>query len=295
MPVTDEKIDMNLKSVVFATDFSLCSQNAGLYAASMASYFSAAFLVAHAFTLSQAAMVVETNHGSVSQQRKDLELLLANTAAGLGGGSSEPTPCLLEGSPKVVIPQLADRHQPSMIVLGTHGGGWLGRGVIGSVAEQILRSTRWPSLTVGPSVGLMSSKPVPFERLLIATNFSPSGSRAIIDAMSLAVRFGAAIDVLHVVSEDAIEKPERVSDLQKSLDLTLDALVPQEARKMCEPKLFVEVGNAHERICAHIRERSIDLLVLGIRKTSHLALEMRTSRAFRMIVDAQCPVLTISS
>jgi hypothetical protein len=33
--------------------------------------------------------------------------------------------------------------------------------------------------------------------------------------------------------------------------------------------------------------------VLGIRKTSHLGMEMRTSRAFQMIVDAACPVLTI--
>jgi hypothetical protein len=33
--------------------------------------------------------------------------------------------------------------------------------------------------------------------------------------------------------------------------------------------------------------------VLGLRKTSHLGLEMRTSGAFRIIVDAECPVLTI--
>jgi hypothetical protein len=37
----------------------------------------------------------------------------------------------------------------------------------------------------------------------------------------------------------------------------------------------------------------MDLLVLGIRKTSHLGMEMRTSGAFRIIVDAECPVLTI--
>ena len=63
----NDKPVLNLKAVVFATDFSLCSQNAGLYAARMAAYFSAKLLVAHAFTLSQAALEVEIGDRKVSQ------------------------------------------------------------------------------------------------------------------------------------------------------------------------------------------------------------------------------------
>jgi len=55
----------------------------------------------------------------------------------------------------------------------------------------------------------------------------------------------------------------------------------------------VAVGEAYDQILEHIRDRSSDLLVLGIRRTSHLSMEMRTSGAFRIIVDAECPVLTI--
>lgn len=50
MPVIGNKPELNLNSIVYATDFSLCSQNAGLYAAQLAKYFSAKLLVAHAFT-----------------------------------------------------------------------------------------------------------------------------------------------------------------------------------------------------------------------------------------------------
>src|ERR1035437_5842650 len=50
---------------------------------------------------------------------------------------------------KGVIPELADRHGPSMIVLGTHGGGRFERGVIGSIAEKILRSPVSPLLPSG--------------------------------------------------------------------------------------------------------------------------------------------------
>jgi hypothetical protein len=41
----------------------------------------------------------------------------------------------------------------------------------------------------------------------------------------------------------------------------------------------------------------IDLLILGIakgiRRSSHLGLTTRTSGAFQLIVDAECPVLTV--
>jgi len=71
--------------------------------------------------------------------------------------------------------------------------------------------------------------------------------------------------------------------------------VPQSAKEFCDPRTYVATGGAHDKILEHIKERSIELLVLGIRKTSHIGMEMRKSGAFRIIVDAPCPVLTIRS
>lgn len=294
MPVIGNKPKLNLNSIVYATDFSLCSQNAGLYAAQLAKYFSAKLLVAHAFTLSQPAMEVEIDHTLISQQRKDLQFLLSEKCLLLASDSTEATPTLLEGDPKHVLPALADLHSPSLIVLGTHGGGWIERGIIGSVAEQILRSTRWSSLTVGPQVRPASSTTLPFERILYATDFTPAAAHAATYAISFAEAFGAQIDVLNVIREEAVEHPDRLSDLRSRFYGALDGLVPQQAKEFCDPRTFVKVGEAHEQILEHIRERSIDLLVLGIRKSSHLGIEMRTSGAFPLILDAECPVLTIT-
>ena len=149
VPVIGERPDLDLNAVIYATDFSVCSQNAGLYAALLSRHFSATLMVAHAFTLSQAAMEVEVDRSLVSQQRKDLEPLLSLKALALSNGSFQAIPVLLEGDPKEVLPDLADRNSPSLIVLGTHGGGWVEREIIGSVAEGILRldflasSHRW--------------------------------------------------------------------------------------------------------------------------------------------------------
>jgi len=295
MPLVGDKPELNLKTVVYATDLSPCSKNAGLYAARIATYFSAELLVTHAFTLKQAAMEVEIGDRRLSQQRNILAHLLSKEAALLGTDSIKAIPTLLEGDPEYVIPGLADMHGPSMVVLGTHGGGSFERGIIGSVAEKILRSTVWPALTVGPQVPLLSPRMFPFERILFATDFTVAAANAAIYAVTFAEVFGAKIDVLNVIQEDEIEHPDRLADLQTSFFSALDALVPQCAKEFCDPRTYVAVGGAHDKILEHIEERSIELLVLGIRKTSHISMEMRTSGAFRIIVDAPCPVLTVRS
>ena len=295
MPMIGDRPEMNVKTVVYATDFSICSQNAGLYAARIASYFSATLLVTHAFTLSQAALEVEINKKRVSQQRKDLETLLSRSALLLGAESIETNSALLEGDPKDVIPALADHNAPAIIVLGTHGGGRIERGIIGSIAEKILRSSQWPTLTVGPLVKHESSQTFPFARILFATDFTVAAANAAVYAVTFAEVFGAKIDVLNVIQDDGLEHPDRLSDLRNRFFSALDSIVPQQAREFCDPRTFVAAGKAHAQILDHIKERSIDLLVLGIHKTSHLSMEMRTSGAFRIIVDAACPVLTIRS
>ena len=295
MPVIGDRPELNLKAVIYATDFSLCSRNAGLYAARMAAYFSAKLLVTHAFTLEQAALEVEVGDRKSSQQRHNLTHRLWGEADLLGANSIEIIPTLLEGAPEDVIPEMADRLEPSMIVLGTHGGGRLEREIIGSTAEKILRSTRWPSLTVGPQVQPVTSQTFPFERILFATDFTEAAANAAAYAVTFAEVFAAKIDVLNVIQEAAIERPDRLADLQNRFFTALDALVPQSAKEFCDPRTYVAIGGAHDKILEHIRERSIDLLVLGIRKTSHISMEMRTSGAFRIIVDAPCPVLTIRS
>ncbi len=293
MPVIGECPELDLNAVVYGTDFSICSQNAGLYAALLAQHFGAPLIVAHAFTLSQAAMEVEAEPSSVSKQRKDLQFLLSREAAALSHASLKAGSVLLQGDPKQVIPDLASALAPSLVVLGTHGREWLAREIIGSVAEGILRSTSWPVLTIGPQVASTGGKPSPFQHILYATDLTPAAARAAVFAVSFANAFRAGLDVLHVVQREAIDHPDRLSDIRDRFYRELDHLVPDHAKDFCNPRSFIDVGNAHRQILEHIRERSVDLLVLGIRKSSHLGIETRTSRAFQLIVHATCPVLTI--
>lgn len=293
MPVQGTKSKLSLKTVVYGTDFTHCSENAGLFAARIASYFSVSLLVAHAFTPSQAAMQVEMEKGPISQQRKDLESQISRKVALLKELSPKVEPIILKGDPRKVVPELADQHQPSLISVGTHGRGQLSRELIGSVAEHILRSSNWPVLTVGPHVPPASSQNFPFQKILFATDLSLAAASAVPIGLAFAEAMGATVDLLHVIPADTLNEPVHLAELQSWFRANCGSLSPEQSREFSDPRTFVPVGSAYHRILEHIEQQSVDLLVLGIRKSSHLGLEMRTSGAFRLIVNATCPVLTI--
>ena len=285
-----------LKTVIFATDFSDCSLKAGSYASLMARQLDAELLVAHAFILSYPAMEVEAEDGKLkkSAQRGDLETALAVEATRFGEDVKRATTVLREGDPREVIPHLAEENAPSLVVLGTRGRGRMERGIVGSTAEQILRATGGPALTIGPHVPACTPGCPPFQRVLCATGLHEGSVRGIPLAVAMAQAFGASLDVLHVVNPDDVGDPARFAEIQKRFQAKLAEVVPQHADAICNPRGRVEVGSAHERIPEYLRKFQIDLLVLSLRKSSHLWLQSRLSGAFNIIANAPCPVLTIA-
>lgn len=295
MPIIGDRPEISINAVIYSTDFSASSENAGNFARLLAGCFSAPLLVTHSFLLERAAEEVEQSRGIPSQQREHLKKMLAHRAAELNSGSVAVVPTLIDGNPAEAIPALAEKHAPALIVLGTHGAGRIEHGLIGSVAEKILRSTRWPCVTVGPQVPKAPAAGLPFSRVLYATDLSPEAANAALFALAFAQTSGGTVDVLNVLPENSINNPDRLAALEKQFYEEVDKLVPEDARQFCNPQAFVEVGNAHDRIFEHIQKRNIDLLVLGIRKSLHLGFEMRTSGAYRLLADAPCPVLTITA
>ena len=204
------------QTVVFATDFSVFSQNAGLYASLLARQFGASLLVSHAFYLSQAALEVEAMFEVRSMQRQDLEAYLARRVERLGGGNFQSTAVLVEGDPREEILRIAEKNPAPIIVMGTYGGTLIGRGLLGSTAESILRTTRYPCLTVGPRVVALTPKSSPFRRILYATELHPALAKAATIAVAFAEEFHAKIDVLHVVRSERSSIPDVLTKSRRS-------------------------------------------------------------------------------
>jgi nucleotide-binding universal stress UspA family protein len=285
-----------LKAVIYATDFSPSSENAGQYAALLARRLDADLVAAHAFLLSQAAMEAEDefNPPQKSAQRKEMEAALEEVTRRLEEGVKRTVPVLLEGDPREKIPLLAKEYAPALIVLGTQGRGRIGRSLVGSTAENILRAASGPSLTVGPHVPVLDAGAEPFRRVLYATDLSVSAAHAGAHAMAMAQAFHACIDVLHVIHPEDVEDPVRYEAIKERFSTVLKTVVPGHAVELCNPKAILEVGSAHHRILEHIREFEVDLLVLSIHKSSHIWLQSRLSGAFHIVANAPCPVMTIA-
>jgi nucleotide-binding universal stress UspA family protein len=287
MPDSSKPAVLQLSTVIYGTDFSVSSESAGSYAALVARRFSAKLVVAHAFTLSQAGLEVESEGKGPCLERKDLQSLLIQKSSALAAGSLAAVPLLQEGDPKKVLPHLAQVNSPAMLVMGTHGGSWLQRKLIGSVAEHVLRATACPTLTVGPTVpGVTSAQS--FRRILCVTDGNANETAPRL-ALAFAESFTAEIEVVHVGNHD-----DGSTELDPLHTLSApDAALPAGADGFYEHTPPIPSRDAHERILAYVGKRGIDLLIIGIHDGSHFGSETKSSGAFSLIIHATCPVLTI--
>lgn len=286
---------MQFETVIFATDFSPASYNAGLYASAISIHFSTSLVVVHTFTLLQAALEVETGKSIPSQQRIDLGCELTLTAETLKAGRGTTETVLLEGDPRHRIPALAQRKAPALVVLGTHGRGAVDRFVLGSTSEGVLKHSSEPALTVGPNVSILRAGPLLIRRILYATDCSTEAAHTAPVSIALAEAFSADLDVLNVIHSSEVDHPEQIRHLQQHFYGAVEAIMPHRAGQLCEPHTFVSVGKPPTEILKHIRECEIDLLILGLRRNTHLGMQNRTSGAFRIIAEANCPVITVAS
>jgi nucleotide-binding universal stress UspA family protein len=281
----------SLRSIVLATDFSSSVRAAERYAALLAQHYNACLIVTHAFLLEQPARELEELAQVRSMQRQDLERRLSETVQGLARIAPNSASILGQGSPADVISRVLQQHGPAMLVLGTHGGSAMERHFISSVAEAILRTTCDPVLTVGPHVGEPSEDRLVFRHILYATDFSPAAARAGSHAVALARSFGSDLDVLHVVSEDAIGKQDLIT--RKETEFLAALGETADSHNFPGPHTFVEAGKARERILEHGRDYGVDLIVLGAHYHSHFARHLQTGPAFQIILESTCPVLTV--
>jgi len=177
-----------------------------------------------------------------------------------------------------------------LIVLGTHGRAGVSKLLMGSVAEKIFRQSICPVLTVGPNVSAEPGSVADIHTILCPMDFTDASVAALPYAISLAQENQARLYLLNVAPVPVLESQEA------ALRTRLKSLVPREANLWCEPKAFVESGDAADKILEQTEELAIDLIVLGIRPVSTLAgtrTHLGIATAYDVVRRAICPVLSI--
>jgi len=286
-----------LKNILYLTDFSEASEAALPFAASIAREYGAKIHAYHVLIpavytyttpeLTAAAFEAQEDAATANMQR---------VAAYMGSLQHE---CVVERGTGIwpALEEAIKDYAIDMIVLGTHGRTGAQRLLMGSVAEEVFRRSHVPVLTIGPGERRGAHRGARFHHVLFATDFTPESLAAAPFALSMAQENEARLTLLHVMKEPAkIPHDKAMEDAISSALLQLHEIVPQLAESWCKPEAVVEFGSPAEQILKTAKERGADLIVLGVRGATGVpgaATHLERVTAHKVVVQAECPVLTV--
>jgi nucleotide-binding universal stress UspA family protein len=288
---------INLKNILFLTDFSEPSEAALPFAISLARAYGAKLRGFHVLLPTPSAYTTpELTVAAIEAEEERAQEGLKRLESQLAGLQHEST---IERGIAVwpSLQRAIKDNQIDLIVLGTHGRTGARKLLLGSVAEEIFRRSSIPVLTIGPDVRTHAHNDARFHRVLFATDFSPHSLAAWPYAVSLAQENQARLVLLHVIPEGNISGEEQLGSIPTASPLSrLNALLPKEADLWCRPEAVVESGNPAARILAAANERGADLIVLGVRDAAGrmgAATHLGRTTAHKVVAHAPCPVLTV--
>ena len=138
-----------------------------------------------------------------------------------------------------------------------------------------------------------------FKTIVVAADFSPPSELALEYARTLAKRFGASLQLIHVLAEPyplGVEGyvPD-VANLRKSLLHNAHQRLATSLAAMPDDGMTGEVlvGNPARRIIEAAASKNADLIVMGTHGRGGVAHLLMGSVAERVVRTAPCPVLTV--
>jgi nucleotide-binding universal stress UspA family protein len=189
-----------------------------------------------------------------------------------------------------VLLKVAEEHETDLIVAGTHSKWGLERLVLGSTAEELIRNSACPVLTVGPHAKLPPDGPLVFRTIVYATDFSGQAAKAAVFALSFAQDSGAHIYLCHISRTEP--GMERVA-LDARFKTALNRMIPESVFEWCTPETVVRHGDPARAILEHAAKVNADLIVLGARNSSFWLTHIEHGLTPDLLAEATCPVMTV--
>ena len=142
----------SVERILFATDFSAVSNNAASYARALARRFSSSVEIAHVFDPASVKSYEKPIVSRTEEERRrlvedELEHLREDFSA---LGINARTVSREGHRASVSLLKIVKEQRIDLIVAGTHSKSGMERLVLGSTAEQLIRSAACPVFTVGP-------------------------------------------------------------------------------------------------------------------------------------------------
>jgi nucleotide-binding universal stress UspA family protein len=277
---------MKIKSVLVPVDFSPPSILAVNYGISLARQFRAQLILLHVLSgglksrqQDQAASALSMLVGPEDQD--DLNLLVLVKS----GGVEEQ------------IDAAVSDYGIGAIVMGTHGRRLLGRLLIGSVTEALLRKSAVPIMTVRHT-----TRPLEFKNILFATDLTESAEPAFEAVLDFARSASGSIVLLHVTAPAAqfYDRAEVMSIADQAqqvyrdeMSARLDRLTRRAHREGIPCEGILRDGDPAAVVLREAEDRCLDMIAIAVTERGAIDRALFGATAELVIREAQIPVFCI--
>jgi nucleotide-binding universal stress UspA family protein len=281
-------------TILFASEIP-ANEKAFAFALAQASEFGADLIIFHAYdTLVVAAS--ETSgiryYDYAAAARAEMKHLEPLAERGRAAGLR----CEVIVRPGLAADQvLAYTHEREIdrIVMGTHSPGPIGKLLVGSVAEAVLRTATVPVYIIGPDVVDGTYRNFATKTILCAVSLLDTSHVVAAYAAELAAQHSARLILQHVIKPQESREVlagRTIDEIEDDLLL----LVPEELREKIAIQAIVVPGDPTEELLYQARAQQADLIVLGAQGASAFAAITRHGVVYKVLAHAHCPVMTLS-
>ncbi len=289
-------------SILFPTDHSETSRAALPYALKLAQNFGAVLHILHVDVLHGAGTDSESEGEGHSQLLDALhsetgELLdhLVHAKRGRGVEVRRAQERDVAAAPAIL--RYCDEHDVDLIVMATHGRRGIRRLVLGSVAEEVVRYSNRPILTLRNDPQETAGR-----HILVPVDFSEVTSQVAHFAAAVAKMTNSTLELMHVievsygplVAEALPEIPEALpEELEAKAAQKLDELAESMHMDRSAIKTRVANGPVAHTILERIEQGDVGLVIVGGHGRTGMSRFLLGSVCERVVAQASCPVLTI--
>jgi nucleotide-binding universal stress UspA family protein len=291
---------MRIAKVLVPVDFSPPSTVAVNHAVLLARRFRAKLTLLHVIEPSTALMYTFPIE-SEAAERQRCERAERMLSAMLGSEDQDDldleTAVAVGNIPTEIATAVHEQHA-DIVVMGTHGRGLVGRWLIGSVTQSLLRKIDVPILTV-----CHATRPLSFKRILFATDFSEASATGLDFTMDFAATLNAGIVVAHVVDKRPVvtyETPEMTAVFDAEQKRFMEEAqysfkqIEAEARlRKVTVETILAQGIPADAISRIADENIVDFIVLPVSRKSRMDRILLGTTAEKVIRDANVPVLSV--
>jgi nucleotide-binding universal stress UspA family protein len=281
-----------MKRILVATDLSARSDRALERAAALANEHAAFLTVIHVVDEDLLEPVAE------AQEKAAREAIMAHIDALRGSSAPGVSVKVVFGRAHAAIVEVSEKSATDLVVLGLHREDALKDMFRGTTVERIIRAGNVPVLLVKDRVA------GPYQRIMVAVDFSVYSRRAVAFATSFAPE--AELFLVHAydvpfkgfihgedTEREARENHER--QLQRMIDEEMAPFLADRERGTPRVRAVMQQGSPHEVIRDQVAALKPDLLVLGTHGRTGVAHAVLGSVAEYVLNAPPCDVLAIKA